>query len=77
VKFETFRARRSRLDGRAMDQNEFLLKRTRKSNGPFLLRSLAVTLFPELAEGLSKETEVFFEEVQCPFPESRAASPNE
>jgi hypothetical protein len=30
-----------------------------------------VTFFPELAEGLSIETEVFFKEVQGSFPESR------
>jgi hypothetical protein len=34
-----------------------------------------VIFFPELVEGLSKETKVFFEEVQGIFPESRAVSP--
>jgi hypothetical protein len=29
-----------------------------------------VTFFPELAEGLARVTEVFFEEVQGSFPES-------
>jgi hypothetical protein len=55
---------------------KFETKRTVKSNEPFLLRSLAATFFPELAEGLSKDTKVFFGGVQCPFPESRAVSSN-
>jgi hypothetical protein len=36
-----------------------------------------VTFFPELVEGLSVETEVFFEEVQGSFPESRTIYPSE
>jgi hypothetical protein len=36
-----------------------------------------VTFFPELAEGLSRETELFFEEVQGSFPESRTVCPSE
>jgi hypothetical protein len=36
-----------------------------------------VTFFPELAEDLLKEAEVFFEEEQGSFPESRTASSSE
>jgi hypothetical protein len=36
-----------------------------------------VTFFPELAEALAKETEVFFEEERGSFPESRTFCPSE
>jgi hypothetical protein len=45
-------------------------QRRRKSNEPFLLRSLLLIFFPELAEGLPEETKVLFKEVQGFLPES-------
>jgi hypothetical protein len=41
-----------------------------------LLRFCIVTLFPELAEDLPKEVEVFFREKRGSFPESRTATPS-
>jgi hypothetical protein len=51
-------------------------QRKRKSNQPFLLRSLLLIFFSKLAEGLPEETNVLFKEVQGFLPESRAVSPS-